>query len=238
MTNLHIMGTNYDVPDHWFWNEFRDGWEPETLEFFKQHITPGSTYLDVGAWVGPTAMIASALGANKVKAIEPNPNNYRTLLDIQLNNGLLEQWSLANVCVSDKRGELLIGPIEGINSRSSATNIRANTTGAHVMSVLLSDVIADDSYDLMKVDIEGAEALIISSICDLPNKPKAIWLSIHPPFMTDHDAFLDDMIGLYKHYDIDIPYSTLCHRVLSSDKYPSWGTPYGNFFEIGLIQCI
>lgn len=32
--NILIDGTRFVVPNHWFWKEFADSWEPQTLKFF------------------------------------------------------------------------------------------------------------------------------------------------------------------------------------------------------------
>ena len=36
-----------------FWDKVERGrWEPETLALIDQKVTPGTTFLDLGAWVG------------------------------------------------------------------------------------------------------------------------------------------------------------------------------------------
>ena len=79
-TTIKVNDFNFIVLNHWFWEKFNENWEPQTLNFFKRNLVKGRDYLDIGAWVGPTSLIATALGAGKVKIIEPNPMNFFHLL--------------------------------------------------------------------------------------------------------------------------------------------------------------
>ena len=103
--------------------------------------------------MGPTAFIATALGARKVKIVEPNPMNFFHLLAAQFYNNLFSNWFLVNACISDKIGSAIVGPIEGIKNSSSATNIRdANQTGSSVISLRLKDVVAEkENLSLVKL---------------------------------------------------------------------------------------
>ena len=73
--NIKLRETVLSVADDQptFWNKVEAGlWEPETLALIDQQITPGTTFLDLGAWVGPTALYAAARGA-RVIALEADP---------------------------------------------------------------------------------------------------------------------------------------------------------------------
>ena len=56
----HILSINksqFQVPQHWFWDQFSDQWEPQTYNFFQRNLIKGSSFLDIGGWVGPTALL-------------------------------------------------------------------------------------------------------------------------------------------------------------------------------------
>src|SRR4051794_20749320 len=56
-----------------FWELFDKGlWEPSTLRVLRDRLRVGARYVDIGAWVGPTALVAAAAGA-QVEAFEPDP---------------------------------------------------------------------------------------------------------------------------------------------------------------------
>lgn len=239
-------GERFVVPDHWFWKELDSSWEHETHMFFERNLVPGSLYLDFGAWVGPTAMMATALGAGRLRLIEPNPVSFANLLDIQSKNNLFEKWRLINACVSGQRGFALIGPLVGVIHASSATSIRNNIVdGAEVISLKLCDLIIEaEACTLAKIDIEGAEEDIIGDLKIFSRYPAAIWLSIHPPFFKDRLEFLQKLLALGVDFRFvngrneEISDGILEERILSEIEFPPWGTKWGNFFEIGLLPRI
>ena len=242
LTHICLGNNLYKVPSHWFWVQFANNWEPQTLKFFEYNLIKGTAVLDIGGWVGPTALIATSLGAKKITIIEPNPINFKKLLETQFGNqGLLEKWTLLNVCVSNFRGFTKIGPLEGILNSSSATNIR-DQNGVEVMSVLLEDLIkVGERYSLIKIDIEGAEEFIISDLTVFLKTEAAIWLSIHPPFLKDSLTFYQKLLNLNMYFYLVnhdnklMSWSTLENQIMSSEKNPAWGTEWGNFFEVGLL---
>ena len=242
-TNIKINDSNFVVLNHWFWDKFfTEKWEPQTVKFFKSNLEKGRDFLDIGAWIGPTSLIATALGARKIKIIEPNPMSFFHLLAAQLNNGFFSNWFLVNACVSKNFGSEIIGPLKGIANSSSATSIINQTQGASVLSLKLSDLILDkDDFSVIKIDIEGAEAYIIDDISVFSKHSSAIWLSIHPPFFKDKKNFLKKLFtNSSEFYFVDennkiIEENLISTRVLSDEKFPIWGTNWGNFFEIGLL---
>jgi len=240
--DIYIDERKYIVPNHWFWPEFADSWEPQTHTFFERNLKKDTSFLDIGGWIGPTALIATELGAKKVIIVEPNPINFMKLIQIQFSNlGLLERWTLLNVCVANSRGFTQIGPVEGVINSSSATNIR-DQSGVEVMSILLTDLInPKEDYSLIKVDIEGAEELVVSDLRHFLRTNAAIWLSIHPPFYQNKENFYKNLSLLESDYFLTnenndlMPWSQLEEWISSDEKNPSWGTKWGNFFEIGLL---
>src|SRR5262245_51934695 len=56
-----------------FWKLYKSGvWEPGTKAFMKRFLKPGDLFVDIGAWIGPTALWAVECGAHVI-AIEPDP---------------------------------------------------------------------------------------------------------------------------------------------------------------------
>jgi FkbM family methyltransferase len=243
-TKIILGDTQFIVPSHWFWDQAEDNWEPQTFRFFERNLICGTDFLDIGAWVGPTSMIATALGARKSKIIEPNPVNFWHLLVTQINNPeLFQSWFLVNACVSDKAGSARIGPLSGIKSGSSATNIRQNhADGAEIISLRLEDMVkGNDNFSLVKVDIEGAEASILPDLKIFAKSEAAVWLSLHPPFISEKEKLLHDVLQLtdsfYLTDDENKPLAeeVLKEFILTEETHPRWGTKWGNFFEIGLL---
>lgn len=240
-TLITIDNNQFIVPNHWFWPEFASHWEPQTSNFFERYIDSEREYLDIGGWVGPTAMLATACGAKHCTVVEPNPANFYNLLLTQFNNNLLDRWTLVNACVSSEIGRAIIGPVEGISRKSSATNImNPDKGGAEIISFKLLDLL-DRDYSLIKIDIEGAESYIIKDMLTLTERDTVVWFSVHPPFVADKLEFVKDIVNICSEYWIVddehqiMDPSTLISRIESDEEKPSWGTKYGNFFEVGLL---
>lgn len=242
--SIKLDDHSFQVPKHWFWEQFAQNWEPQTFKFFKNNLIPETDYVDIGAWVGPTALIATALGAKKCRIIEPNPKNFLFLMLTQFNNpSFFDKWSLVNACVASSRDYYKIGPLEGINSGSSATNIREiDQSGAEIISVKIEDIVFNKiNPSLIKIDIEGAEAFIVEDLVALSNLNAATWLSIHPPFIENKLDFTEKFFELASDFFLTnennqvISETELKMMILTSETHPEWGTKYGNFFEVGLL---
>lgn len=242
-TIVRLDDLAFALPNHWFWKQFSERWEPQTFAFFRKNLIPGSAYLDIGAWIGPTAMFATALGASKLKLVEPNPVNFFLLLSTQISNQLFDRWFLVNACLSTERSSEFIGPLSGVKSGSSATNMREeHKDGVEIISLKMEDLVREnEDFSLVKIDIEGAEAFVVRDLALFEDRNSAIWLSLHPPFFKDREAFANDLLSLEGAFhfvnenNARIDLRTLSERILSSEEKPDWGTEWGNFFEIGLL---
>jgi FkbM family methyltransferase len=241
-TRIHLDGQQYIVPSHWFWPQFEQNWEPQTFEFFKRNLIKDTHFLDIGAWVGPTALIATRLGARSLTLVEPNPINFLKLLETQFaDDNFLNSWTILNICLSDSRGFATIGPLDGVFNASSATNIRGHS-GVQVMSVVAEDLLrSGERYSLIKIDIEGAEERMVKDLHKFESTEAAIWLSLHPPFMMDKANFFANLFALSGDFYLTdqnnslMDWSVLKEQVLSDEQYPKFGTKWGNFFEVGLL---
>lgn len=247
-THITINETSFAVGKHWFWEQVSDKWEPETQKFFSTNIESGLDFLDIGGWVGFTAMIATALGAKRVDIVEPNPMNFIRLLTTQLSNqNLMKSWCLSNSCVSACDDNQFIGPFQKIYTSSSngQTSFDENG-GVEVFSLTLNKFRENKKdYSLIKIDIEGAEQYILEDLPIFGDSRAAIWLSLHPAMLRnqgdDLEAYWEKIARLSVDFffsdgnNCEIDTQTLKARVLSEEDRPSWGTEWGNLFEIGLL---
>ena len=230
------------VPDHSFWRKFAQGWEPDTERIYQLAIKPGSTVLDIGAWIGPTILFALACGAEKIIALEPNPESYCSIEKIlDLNPALAKKITLLNQAISDKPGSLKMGLVKG-ESDTSTFGIQGNTI--EIQTITISDLIAEfdlGEIDLIKIDIEGAEALLSKDLEKLSQiSGQKIHLSIHVPFFpeaSDKYRFAQAFQGftIYDDRGEQLSQKTLTDRITSVEAHPVWGTKHGNFFELLLV---
>jgi hypothetical protein len=54
-------------------------WEPYTFDILEKFLSKQHSYLDIGAWVGPTTLFGAQL-AKKCYAFEPDPVAYSALI--------------------------------------------------------------------------------------------------------------------------------------------------------------
>jgi FkbM family methyltransferase len=243
-TLVHIAGSAYRVDPHWFWEQFCSGWEEETFEVIRRFVRPDRPFLDVGSWIGPTALIACAHGAQRVVAVEANPSTVAHLRrTIGYNAGLRGRIEVLNRCIHRDAGVVQFGNADGSDSTSSASSLRGHGFAVEAMclTTLMEEFTVRDP-SLIKIDIEGAEIFLDADFDVLAERSNlVIYLSLHPPFwkqMGDPDA----LFGALARFDIvdpsgkSISLEDVRARCLSPDAYPQWGTAMGNFFEILLFS--
>lgn len=238
--------TTLTVEDHPFWQKFAKGWEPETERIYQAYVKPGSTVLDIGAWIGPTILYSLACGAETVYALEPNPQSYTTLKRmIELNPDIENRITLINKAVSSQSGSLKMGLAKdeddtsmfGIQSHDSdiqSIQIEATTLDKLIQQYQLNNI------DLIKIDIEGAEVLLHRDLQTLSGKQQPVHLSIHVPFfpktadkLTFAKAFKN--FTIYDDRGEVLAHDDLTHRLMTEITHPDWGTKHGNFFELLLL---
>lgn len=240
---IAVRGTTFTVPDHRWWKVFVKQWEADTFRAYRAFVRPGDTVVDVGAWIGPTIMFATACGARRILAIEPNPacRPYLEALKQSIPPDKTELL-ISTTGVFSVAGNAEFGIPGGaeLAARASAslfgrgTQIEVDT----LPGLLAKHGITDPA--LVKIDIEGAEFAIPDQIATFSRMPGIrIFLSLHPPFAPG-DSYKDDMMAALEGFDIydahlePVTRETLSARLHSNDPKPSWGTVFGNFFEVAL----
>lgn len=190
-----------------FWAQLQVGlWEPYTFKIFDEFLDFNHSYIDIGAWIGPTVLY----GCQKAKfcyAIEPDPIAFKNLKkNIQLNPNLLSRISLSNQCITDSCGKTYLTPIgnDGGDSMSS-TIFKKSSKSWEVTSITLQQFMLENSINdcnFIKIDIEGGEFSVLPSMTEFLNKEKpTLHLSLHPPLMTNPKNEMEKIFQVIKRYD-------------------------------------
>jgi len=169
--------------------------EAETLDYFCWDYQPGrgDTVIDVGAGVGTEVVTFSRqVGpSGKVYALEAHPDEFRRLQRVIAANQLSNVVPL-QLALSDHVGTVSISTVaENIDSHSivNATTFRAQD---HVVpATTLDELVTDEGIariDLLKMNIEGAELLVIRAA------DKAMDITDHVS-ISCHDFVADDGRG-------------------------------------------
>lgn len=162
-----------------FYTKLASGtWEPRTFAILGRNLTPATTYLDIGAWIGVTPFWAAGL-AGKVIAVEPDPASreiLRALAPAHPNLTLLEG-------ALSPDAQVTINAVDGFGSSESSllaigTGARDSARGWRMTEIL---ALAGPGPVFAKIDIEGYEYLVPTELAGLLTADlTGLQLAVHP----------------------------------------------------------
>jgi FkbM family methyltransferase len=118
--------------------------------------------VDVGAFVGDSAIYFALKGARKVIAIEPHPEAYEEMLENIRLNKLEDVIVPINAGLASRHGRIRIESID--IERTAVTYHRPGKCGGEIMALCLDELInrwGIDSNAVLKLDCEGCEYDIV-----------------------------------------------------------------------------
>lgn len=146
-------------------------YETGSFGMIREHLSPGATFIDVGANFGIYSLRSAPIvgSSGHVIAIEPNPESVRRLREnLAANNDPMVQ--VAPVACSDADGtlNLYVAPTRNTGETSlSQTNASQEGAIANTYKVRarpLDDIVRESGVarvDAIKIDVEGAEHLVL-----------------------------------------------------------------------------
>ncbi len=153
--------------------------DAKELSVLKTRMKPKFCFLDIGANIGGyTLFVAANAGQGaKILAIEPQPDVFaRLAYNISLNPfGTVKALSCA---VADKDGELTLF-VDPNNRGESSVKIVSGDRGAGNVKVpakRLTTILREEGFtsvDAAKLDVEGAEDLILDTF--FKDAPESLW---------------------------------------------------------------
>lgn len=173
--------------------------EPEQKFIVESTLQPGMVAFDLGANVGYyTVMMAKLVGANgRVFAVEPFPESFRLLAENVRRNDL-GNVSIENTAIGTEDGEAQLQIARKSNWHSlhmprpstsvpwQAKYARPIVGSIPVRARSLRTYLADkEPIDLLRMDVEGYEVEILTSVLDLPRahtRRMKILFETHPEF--------------------------------------------------------
>ena len=143
---------------------FRENYEAE-LAFLERALSPGKTFVDVGANLGIYALVASKIvgSSGRVIAFEPSQQSLFVLNEnVAMND--LTNVQIYPTAISEKAGRAFLyhGPVPAQNSLGR--DPRQPPDGEEVMTQTLDNALSEASVervDVIKMDVEGAEELVV-----------------------------------------------------------------------------
>lgn len=157
-------------------------YEPDLTRACPDLVGDGETVVDVGANIGYfTVLFSESVGENgSVYAFEPDPRNF-DLLERNVTLRECRNVTTERVAISDIEGTLEFELSDDQFSRSNADGL-TDTGGevAEVAAVTLDDRI-DDTVDLLKVDVVGAELRVLRGALSLIERYRPTIVLPHLP---------------------------------------------------------
>ena len=148
-------------------------WEQNTFRIFKKFLNKDSSYIDIGAWIGPTVLFAVHF-AKKVYAVEPDPIAYRELLNnIEANNNLKDRIVVFYGCIGNSNGKVKIGNPYEVGSSSSSLLFSKSSASWEAESMTIDTFVKKYNIDdcgFIKMDIEGGEFYVLKKHEELSEK--------------------------------------------------------------------
>lgn len=188
-------------------------YEPHLLAFVRGFLKPGMTFVDVGANVGLYSVLAAGLvgPTGRVVSVEPNSENCRLLLTSAARNRQ-NQIELHPLACGMERGHAVIRTALGSNGGFIAgVDDAVLDPTAMVVAVAPLDELVSGSVDLIKVDVEGAEALVFAGAERILSDLRPTVISEFQPEMLRRVSGVDalDYLQGWIDRDYDIHH---CHR--------------------------
>ena len=155
--------------------------EYDLHEAFRKSV-PISSVLDCGANAGYFAAYLPLMTESKVKiyvGVEPNPDSFALLQEQLARQKPAETVSLHNVAVSDRDGVIRFQQ----HHDSRGHHIAEHDGDLEVPTLKIATLLdrsGIDELDLLKVDIEGGEKYVMSSIAGWRDRVKMMVVELHP----------------------------------------------------------
>lgn len=193
-----------DLPNRTpFWEGVKRGsWEPETFHILKRFLRSDRSYLDIGAWIGPTALYGCQL-AKTCYAFEPDPVAFDELEHNRNLNPDLKNLLLYKAAIGANESRFIkLGAHDRYGD--SMTSLLSNKNEITVDQLSLTAAIEmKEDLNFIKMDIEGGEAIILPSAIGIIQKlHPTLYLSLHGPmFPGGFEAYFNrimEVIGSYK----------------------------------------
>lgn len=167
----------------------------------KQLTRPGDRVLDAGANIGFTALLFLEAGAEFVYAFEPDPRNYRRLSKLACKQIQVSDFALGNC---DSKLALMLSETHNQGSTlddrivARFPTLFSNSKTVTVDVRKLDTVCSNDTFDFLKIDVEGGEVDLLSGAMHLieSKRPRTVLIESYPEIFPELHKVLSP---LYSH---------------------------------------
>ncbi len=183
-----------------------DSFEREETVLISRLIKDTDICLDIGANIGYyTVLLCSKASKGEVHSFEPIPLNYHLMYTSCLINGFKNV--VLNCCAAGSIDGDRLFTISEDNCYSSFIDTNRSPVAENItVSVMKLDTYCQehdiDRIDFMKVDVEGAEKLVLDGAAQLlhdeKRKPKLVLMELYAPMLEKYSASIDEIVNFLK----------------------------------------
>jgi FkbM family methyltransferase len=205
--NRHIGGEEIRFPPKWS-RYYEAEYEPETFDFFHEHLKQGDTVLDIGGHIGLFAVTTAKLvgPAGRVFTFEPTPFTRGVLQEVVDLNEVNEIVEVRGEAVSSKRGETVFFDTgEEVSNANSLVRSELSKREIPITLISVDEFVRERNLkvDCIKIDVEGAEldVLIGAKETFLTQRP-VTRLGLHPEFIVKNGQSLEEIWNRVSGYNM------------------------------------
>ncbi len=231
---FHVHPLNY--PD--FWNLVNKGnWEPETYAVFDRFIKSDTVFIDVGAWIGSTALYGAQLAA-QTHAFEPDPIAFGELKankEANREKAWYKNVHLHQKALAIKTGTANLGSKNSGGDSMSSVLFADEDKSWKVETIDLNNFLETKDLNehplFLKMDIEGGEYELVPTLKETLKKTKsALFLSLHPEFLLE--SIRSKTKGKFKEIKIRIEFYKKHKKLFKSLPYSKVTHTDGRPFQL------
>jgi FkbM family methyltransferase len=221
-----------------FMESFPKGyWEAETFNVFEYVKNKDKAAIDIGAWIGPTAVWLSK-NFSKLVAVEAD-NVALEALKANLEDSGCDNVTIVDKAIYSERSKVTFGSNqyvetyqkEGLGASTSQIKTGGFIDGDYAIDTItindLSEYISFDEVGFVKLDIEGGEEHVLTDIIKLAEKYNwKLWISFHYTWWKNLDIkrfeglFNNCKLAAYNSFDKTIPNTDII-KCISEDPFGS-----------------
>jgi len=166
-----VTGTRVRVRTDNFWKKLESGaWETDVMSCLAAAAGRGQTVIDAGAWIGPHTLLLSkmVMPEGRVYAFEPDPAALKLLKD-NINATRCGNVYIEGLCLSSSPGSAVLRTCRATQGFGHSDSTIIQQPGKKVTGEITIPATTIDHYcalngiapDGIKIDVEGAEGLVI-----------------------------------------------------------------------------
>lgn len=194
---LFLIENNESNENLSFWKNVYNQWENETFKIFDQYLSKDKIFIDIGGWIGTTAMY----GARKSKHVYSIEADNKSINDMMINlkTNCANNYTLINKAIFNiddikiKFGKNI--HLENSKMNDSTSQIYSDDiiTNEYYLAetITIENIIKKyqmnvSEISLIKVDIEGGEENILNDLFDIHTKYGIpLYISFHYSWWKD-----------------------------------------------------